>query len=461
VRTSSTRPIILFLASLALSTGCGFDPHPKSGVVPCWEGCPSGYYCGSDAKCWVSPSKTVGASGGSMGSGSHASSSGQGGNGGNISSHRDSTNASNGGFASTGSNNASGGSANTSNGGALASGGSSRTDFSSASGGNTNTSSSNANGGSSVTGTSGVEGGITSLAGSSTYAGSSNNGGSSAGGGGTGGMRGSSPDAGIAQDSGGADRPTIDAGVLLDSGRREGRVVDAGIDGSDDGMDEQITDAQVDVPVSTPALSISPKPLDFGSVTVAGTYTLAITVTSLRATATSLTFGGISGSADFANLAGGTCPNGYPALSPGAACTILMKFSPTSAGLKTASLDLRAYWSTGTSPVVYEGEDYSIAFSGTGIAGPTIDAGPDVGDVGVVADASGFIALDSGTEVYFCGASMFACGAGVCGANTVCTTDLKCLCPTGYRYENCAGTPCSDFTTICPGASYRCVPNSP
>ena len=38
---------------VALVLGCGFNPHPKDGRLPCDKGCPSGYACGAGNLCWL------------------------------------------------------------------------------------------------------------------------------------------------------------------------------------------------------------------------------------------------------------------------------------------------------------------------------------------------------------------------------------------------------------------------
>ena len=43
---------IIGLFAVALAAGCGFNPHPKNGKLPCSEGCPSGYECRADNFCY-------------------------------------------------------------------------------------------------------------------------------------------------------------------------------------------------------------------------------------------------------------------------------------------------------------------------------------------------------------------------------------------------------------------------
>jgi len=45
---------IIGLLAVALAAGCGFNPHPQNGKLPCNSGCPSGYVCRtSDNRCWL------------------------------------------------------------------------------------------------------------------------------------------------------------------------------------------------------------------------------------------------------------------------------------------------------------------------------------------------------------------------------------------------------------------------
>ncbi len=59
------RGLFAVVGLCALVTSCGFDPKPKNGALPCDNGCPSGYVCRSDNRCWL-----VGA--GAIGSGADA-----------------------------------------------------------------------------------------------------------------------------------------------------------------------------------------------------------------------------------------------------------------------------------------------------------------------------------------------------------------------------------------------------
>jgi hypothetical protein len=53
---------------------------------------------------------------------------------------------------------------------------------------------------------------------------------------------------------------------------------------------------------------------------------------------------------------------------------------------------------------------------------------------------------------------LVTCSTGSCAANTTCTTDNKCHCPSGYQMQACDGTPCNgDWTTRCPGTNYKCA----
>ncbi len=46
------RAFALFAGVAMWMAGCGYDPHPKDGKLPCAEGCPSGYECRCDQRCW-------------------------------------------------------------------------------------------------------------------------------------------------------------------------------------------------------------------------------------------------------------------------------------------------------------------------------------------------------------------------------------------------------------------------
>jgi hypothetical protein len=195
---------------------------------------------------------------------------------------------------------------------------------------------------------------------------------------------------------------SVGSGGTTGFGGMGGRVFDAAVDRSIVGFDgrgvdgttdrrsyapeTQTLDTQLDSAAYPVALSIVPTPLDFGSVTLFGSSSLALTVRNLRAASTAITFGGISGSADF-SLAGGSCQKDYPQLSAGEACTILVKFAPTSVGSKSATLWMKAYWTTET-PENYDSEEYSPVFFGTAIVNDPIDAAPAV-DVGEAVGEAG------------------------------------------------------------------------
>jgi len=44
------------VALSVLAASCGFNPNPKEGKLPCDHGCPSGYVCRGDNRCWRSNS---------------------------------------------------------------------------------------------------------------------------------------------------------------------------------------------------------------------------------------------------------------------------------------------------------------------------------------------------------------------------------------------------------------------
>lgn len=333
MRTATLAQLAIGSILLSAWSACGFDPHPRNGVVPCSEGCPSGYFCGKDNTCWAPATGGRTGTGGAGTGGAHAT--GGDGSGGSMPGQ--------GGNDATGGTNNSGGTSNM--GGTIATGGTARA------------------GGASGTGGIVSFGGTTSLGGSGSggliaTGGRIGSGGTTGFGGwsGTGGMGGQIIDAAV-------DRSIIGTG---------GQGVDGATDRRYDATDAQTVDTQLDSAAPAVALSIVPTPLDFGSVMLFGSSSLTIMVTNLRTASTAITFGGISGSADF-SLAGGSCPNGYPQLSVGAACTILVRFAPTSTGPKTAELSLTAYWSVGTSGE-YDSVRFSVPLSGTASAEEAIDA---------------------------------------------------------------------------------------
>lgn len=44
--------LMVLFGMLAVVASCGFDPKPKDGKLPCDEGCPTGYVCGTDNRCY-------------------------------------------------------------------------------------------------------------------------------------------------------------------------------------------------------------------------------------------------------------------------------------------------------------------------------------------------------------------------------------------------------------------------
>jgi Abnormal spindle-like microcephaly-assoc'd, ASPM-SPD-2-Hydin len=117
------------------------------------------------------------------------------------------------------------------------------------------------------------------------------------------------------------------------------------------------TGTTVTPPNGTPALSFSPTSLAFGTqklnmasaaqtVTVTNSGTAALMISGLSLSGTN--------AADFA-VAGGTCAAGS-SVAAGASCTAQVKFTPTVAGARTASLDVASN-ATGA---------HSVALSGSG-----------------------------------------------------------------------------------------------
>ena len=47
------RGLVAVIGFLAMLPACGYTPHPKNGKLPCDKGCPNGYVCGADSRCWL------------------------------------------------------------------------------------------------------------------------------------------------------------------------------------------------------------------------------------------------------------------------------------------------------------------------------------------------------------------------------------------------------------------------
>lgn len=91
-------------------------------------------------------------------------------------------------------------------------------------------------------------------------------------------------------------------------------------------------------------LTITPTPRDYGSVILGATTDLTFTVgNSGGATSGAVSFSlGGADAGQFAVVAGGTCVSGSTTLSPAATCTVVLRFAPTTAGSKSATLTASA-----------------------------------------------------------------------------------------------------------------------
>jgi hypothetical protein len=47
------RRLFTVMGLFAMVASCGFAPKPKDGKLPCDKGCPSGYVCRADNRCWL------------------------------------------------------------------------------------------------------------------------------------------------------------------------------------------------------------------------------------------------------------------------------------------------------------------------------------------------------------------------------------------------------------------------
>jgi hypothetical protein len=61
------RGLSVVVGLLALVSSCGFNPHPKSGKLPCDKGCPSGYVCREGNHCWLNGANPDASSSGGTG----------------------------------------------------------------------------------------------------------------------------------------------------------------------------------------------------------------------------------------------------------------------------------------------------------------------------------------------------------------------------------------------------------
>jgi trimeric autotransporter adhesin len=131
-------------------------------------------------------------------------------------------------------------------------------------------------------------------------------------------------------------------------------------------------------PPARPALTASPSSLDFGTVligTAAAPQTITIRNTGNAATTPASTVTG-AGASDFAVTVNGC--NGR-SLTAGASCTLTVAFSPTAAGVRSATVAV-----TGTG-----GASASARLSGTGQLNPVIAVSPGLAVPGQVLTAVG------------------------------------------------------------------------
>ncbi len=149
-----------------------------------------------------------------------------------------------------------------------------------------------------------------------------------------------------------------------------------------DGADAQdaadATDAADTADTLPPAvLSVSPTPADFGSVAIASTVDLTLTVSNTAGAATSgavsVTLAGAD-AAQFALGTTGTCVSGTTTLAAGQTCAVIVTFKPTTSGAKSASLQITAD----------PGGTATAALSGTGLAAPALAISPTTSDFGSV-----------------------------------------------------------------------------
>ncbi len=84
-------------------------------------------------------------------------------------------------------------------------------------------------------------------------------------------------------------------------------------------------------------LTLNPTALDFGTINVASTGQLPLTVTN--ATTAPITFLGVTATKDYATTRG-ACPADQSTLAAGATCTLQITFTPSTSGTRTGALSL-------------------------------------------------------------------------------------------------------------------------
>ncbi len=136
---------------------------------------------------------------------------------------------------------------------------------------------------------------------------------------------------------------------------------------------------------SGPVASFSPNPLNFGSVSVGNTSSVAyLTLTNKGGSALSITGSyTITGAnaADFAFAGVGSCPGVGGTVAAGASCLISLKFTPKASGTRTAQVNVSDNAS---------GSPQSVALTGTGssTSGPVVSLSPSSVNFGTLSVGS-------------------------------------------------------------------------
>jgi Abnormal spindle-like microcephaly-assoc'd, ASPM-SPD-2-Hydin len=136
--------------------------------------------------------------------------------------------------------------------------------------------------------------------------------------------------------------------------------------------------ATVTVNAAAGILTLNPRSISFGSVTVGVTSPVLLTTLTNTGNA-SLTITNDSLSAGDFNWGGqGTC--NYPTLAPGASCTYSAKFTPTATGTRTATITI---YSTASNSSV----TLPLSGTGTAVTSGTLAVSPAAGGSSVAVSA--------------------------------------------------------------------------
>ena len=185
----------------------------------------------------------------------------------------------------------------------------------------------------------------------------------------------------------------------------------------------------VAVVVSTPVAQVSPSSLNFGT-SVVGTATSSQTVTVSNTGTAALNLSAISTASTEFKLTGGTC-TAASSVAPNANCTIMIAFTPSAAGGRSATLTVSHNATGGSSAVGLSGSGAAAAgpaqaqLSATALTFASTSLGGSSAGQTVIVTNSGGSPLTMGSIVS--SNSDFAITLSTCVAATVVTPGANCL----------------------------------